>query len=295
MSANDTRRVATLQLEDIWFSYGQSQVLRGIDLKVAPGEMVGLVGPNGTGKSTLLNIASRTLKPRQGRVLLGGVDVQQLSPRSRASRVSMVPQSPAVPTGFSCMEVVLMGRNPHLGLLQWEGPRDLEVVQHAMELTGTDEFASRPIATLSGGERQRVFIARALSQGAPLLLLDEPTAHLDIGYQPAVLDLIQRVRTEMGVSVLAAMHDISLAAQYCQRIAVLHQGSVHAIGTPEEVVTTEVVSEAFGAQVAISRHPVHGTPVVLPIGQSARNVNGAYPTGKGNVVTVGGPNNHPAD
>ena len=295
MSANDARRVATLQLEDIWFSYGQSQVLRGIDLKVAPGEMVGLVGPNGTGKSTLLNIASRTLKPRQGRVLLGGVDVQQLSPRSRASRVSMVPQSPAVPTGFSCMEVVLMGRNPHLGLLQWEGPRDLEIVQHAMELTGTDEFASRPIATLSGGERQRVFIARALSQGAPLLLLDEPTAHLDIGYQPAVLDLIQRVRTEMGVSVLAAMHDISLAAQYCQRIAVLHQGSVHAIGTPEEVVTTEVVSEAFGAQVAISRHPVHGTPVVLPIGQSARNVTGAYPTGKGNVVTVGGPNNHPAD
>ena len=125
MSANNTRRVATLQLEDIWFSYGQSQVLRGIDLKVAPGEMVGLVGPNGTGKSTLLNIASRTLKPRQGRVLLGGVDVQQLSPRSRASRVSMVPQSPAVPTGFSCMEVVLMGRNPHLGLLQWEGTAGL--------------------------------------------------------------------------------------------------------------------------------------------------------------------------
>ena len=275
MSANDTRRVATLQLEDIWFSYGQSQLLRGIDLKVAPGEMVGLVGPNGTGKSTLLNIASRTLKPQQGRVLLGGVDVQQLSPRSRASRVSMVPQSPAVPTGFSCMEVVLMGRNPHLGLLQWEGPRDLEIVQHAMELTGTDEFASRPIATLSGGERQRVFIARALSQGAPLLLLDEPTAHLDIGYQPAVLDLIQRVRTEMGVSVLAAMHDISLAAQYCQRIAVLHQGSVHAIGTPEEVVTTEVVSEAFGAEVAITRHPVHNTPVVLPIGRSARSVKGS--------------------
>ena len=263
----------TLQLEDIWFSYGRSHVLTGIDLQVDSGEMVGLVGPNGTGKSTLLNIASRTLNPQRGRVLLGGVDVQQLSPRKRASEVSMVPQSPAVPTGFNCMEVVLMGRNPHLGLLQWERPRDLEIVRHAMELTGTDEFASRPISSLSGGERQRVFIARALSQGAPLLLLDEPTAHLDIGYQPAVLDLIQKVRTEMGVSVLAAMHDISLAAQYCQRIAVLHGGSVYALGTPEEVVTADVVSQAFGAEVAISRHPVHGTPVVLPIGKNARNID----------------------
>ena len=262
----------TLELENIWFSYGASEVLKGIDLKVAPAEMVGLVGPNGTGKTTLLNIASRTLKPQQGRVLLAGTDAGELSPRTRAAKVSMVPQSPAVPSGFTCMEVVLMGRNPHLGLLQWEGPKDVEIVRHAMELTGTDGFASRPIASLSGGERQRVFIARALSQGAPLLLLDEPTAHLDIGYQPAVLDLIQKVRTEMGVSVLAAMHDISLAAQYCQRIAVLHQGSVYAVGSPEEVVTAEVVSQAFSAQVAVTRHPVHGTPVVLPIGHNARNL-----------------------
>ena len=274
MNATNT---ATLEMHDIWFSYGTSQVLKGVGLEVAPGAMVGLVGPNGTGKSTLLNIASRTLKPQKGRVLLGGIDVQELSHRQRASRVSMVPQSPAVPNGFNCMEVVLMGRNPHLGLMQWERPQDVEIVRHAMELTGTEEFASRPITSLSGGERQRVFIARALSQEAPLLLLDEPTAHLDIGYQPAVLDLIQHVRTEMGVSVLAAMHDISLAAQYCTRIVVLHQGSVYTSGTPEEVVTAEVVSAAFGARVAISRHPVHGTPVVFPIGESARMVNGLSP------------------
>ena len=274
MNATST---ATLEMRDIWFSYGTAQVLKGVGLAVAPGEMVGLVGPNGTGKSTLLNIASRTLKPQKGRVILGGVDIQELSHRQRASRVSMVPQSPAVPNGFNCMEVVLMGRNPHLGLMQWERPQDVEIVRHAMKLTGTEEFASRPIASLSGGERQRVFIARALSQEAPLLLLDEPTAHLDIGYQPAVLDLIQHVRTEMGVSVLAAMHDISLAAQYCTRIVVLHQGSVYTSGTPEEVVTAEVVSAAFGARVAISRHPVHGTPVVFPIGESARMVNGLSP------------------
>ena len=272
--------VANLRLEDIRFSYGSSHVLQGVDLEVARGEMVGLVGPNGAGKSTLMNIASCTIKPRGGRVLLGGVDAQQLSPRRRATRVAMVPQSPAVPSGFSCMEVVLMGRNPHLGLLQWEGPLDLEIAHHAMELTGTDEFASRPIASLSGGERQRVFIARALSQGAPLLLLDEPTAHLDIGYQPAVLDLVQRVRVEMGVGVLAAMHDISLAAQYCQRIAILHQGAIYALGKPQDVVTAEAVSTVFGAPVAISRHPVHGTPVVLPIGKRAGASADPWPGGK---------------
>ena len=292
MNSPSTPESPTLALENIWFSYGSSAVLKGLHLKVAPGEMVGLVGPNGTGKSTLLNIASRTLKPQRGRVLLGDLDVQEMSPRQKASRVSMVPQSPAVPNGFSCLEVVLMGRNPHLGLLQWEGPRDVEIVRHAMELTGTAEFASRPIASLSGGERQRVFIARALSQEAPLLLLDEPTAHLDIGYQPAVLDLIQQVRTETGVSVLAAMHDISLAAQYCQRIAVLHQGSVYAVGTPEEVVTAEIVSQAFGAEVAISHHPVHGTPVVLPIGHSARNINGAHPSADNNLVPPITPSPH---
>ncbi len=292
MNSPVTHKTATLSLQDIWFSYGPSQVLRGIDLDIAPGEMVGLVGPNGTGKSTLLNIASRTLKPQRGRILLGDVDVQDMSPRQKASRVSMVPQSPAVPNGFSCLEVVLMGRNPHLGLLQWEGPRDMEIVRRAMELTGTAAFASRPISSLSGGERQRVFIARALSQEAPLLLLDEPTAHLDIGYQPAVLDLIQQVRIETGVSVLAAMHDISLAAQYCQRIAVLHQGSVYAVGTPEEIVTAEIVSQAFGAEVAVSRHPIHGTPVVLPIGQSARNVNGTHPPPNDNSPS---PHNQLAD
>ena len=146
---------APLQLEDIWFSYGPSAVLKGVDLEVSPGEMVGLVGPNGSGKSTLLNIASRTLKPQRGRVMLAGVDIQLMTPRTRATLVSMVPQSPAIPTGFTCIEVVLMGRNPHLGLLEWEGPRDLKIAHRVMDLTGTLEFASRAISSLSGGERQR--------------------------------------------------------------------------------------------------------------------------------------------
>ena len=259
-----------LEIREVCFRYGHTPILDQVSLDAAAGEMLGLVGPNGAGKTTLLRIVSGTLRPQAGRVYLGGSEVAKLSSRDRARRVATVQQSPAVPTGFTALDVVLMGRNPHLGLLQWEGASDLEVARRVMERTSTDGFADRPIASLSGGERQRVFIARALAQEAPLLLLDEPTAHLDIGFQPVVLDLIQNIQREAGVSVVAAMHDLSLAAQYCRRIAVLHKGSIYALGEPNDVITTDVVSAAFGAEVSIVRHPVHGTPVVLPIGQSAR-------------------------
>jgi iron complex transport system ATP-binding protein len=159
---------------------------------------------------------------------------------------------------------VLMGRNPHIGLLQWESSKDIEVCKGAMELTGTWGFAERSIASLSGGEKQRVFIARALAQETDLLLLDEPTAHLDIGYQATVLDMVSSIRSEAGVTVVAAMHDLSLAAQYCDRVAMLDGGVVTAMGTPAEVLTQEVVSAAFGAEVTVIAHPDDGTPVVLP-------------------------------
>ena len=260
---------APLFVKNVAFSYGAVSILNDIVLKVESGEMLGLVGPNGAGKTTLLKIITGILRPQRGQVHLGGDDILSLSPRDRARRVAMVAQSPAVPQGFTSLEAVLMGRNPHLGLLQWEGPKDLEVAQRVMELTGTLEFAHRLVTSLSGGERQRVFIARALAQEAPLLLLDEPTAHLDIGYQPLILDLIQEIRRDTGVGVVAAMHDLSLASQYCQHIAVLHQGVVYALGEPHEVITSEMVATVFRAEVSIVRHPVHGTPVVLPVGRGA--------------------------
>ena len=260
--------VTPLRTEDLYFSYGTTAILQGISLEVREGEMLGLVGPNGAGKTTLLRIISGTLKPQTGEVYLDGANLRQLRPRDRARRVAMVPQNPAVPQGFTALEVVLMGRNPHLGLLQWEGAEDLEVCRRVMELTSTWEFAHRLISTLSGGERQRVFIARALAQEARLLLLDEPTAHLDIGYQADILDTIENIRREARITVVAAMHDLTLAAQYCNRMAALHQGIIFALGRPEEVLTPEVVSVAFGAEVSITKHPVHQTPVVLPVGKS---------------------------
>ena len=253
-----------LSITDVRFTYGATEVLKGASLEVRHGEILDLVGSNGAGKSTLLNVVSGVLRPAAGQVCVDGVPLEGLSSKERAKRVAVVAQNPAPPPGFSSLDVVLMGRNPHLGLLQWESSTDIEVCKSAMELTGTWEFAERPIASLSGGEKQRVFIARALAQEADLLLLDEPTAHLDIGYQSTVLDMVSNVRNEAGVTVVVAMHDLSLAAQYCDRVAVLDGGVITALGTPAEVLTQEVVSAAFGAEVTVITHPDDGTPVVLP-------------------------------
>ena len=252
----------------IQFSYGQRVILREVSLEAGLGEIVGLVGPNGSGKTTFLRIVSGTLVPKSGKVHIQGVELSSLRPRDRARLVAMVRQAPAIPVGFTALEVVLMGRNPYLGLLQWEGPKDVEVCRKAMELTDTWGFAHRLVSSLSGGELQRVFIARALSQETPVLILDEPTAHLDISYQASVLDTIERIRRNTNVTVLLAMHDLTLAAQYCSRIAALYQGSIFASGEPSQVLTTEMISMVFGAPVSIVEHPVHKTPVVLPVRQA---------------------------
>lgn len=251
----------------VGFSYGQRAILSNINLQAEVREIVGLIGPNGTGKTTFLRIVSGTLTPQTGNVYIQGIDLPKLPPKNRARLVAMVRQNPAVPPGFTALEVVLMGRNPYLGLLQWEGPRDLDVCRRVMELTQTWEFADRQVSSLSGGEIQRVFIARALAQETPLLVLDEPTAHLDISYQTGILDMIQIVCRQTGITVLLAMHDLTLAAQYCTRIAALHEGSIYAVGEPAEVLTADIVSTVFAAPVSIIQHPVHKTPVVLPVGQ----------------------------
>ena len=259
-----------LKAEEIRFSYGQRVILGGINLEVGTGEIVGLVGPNGSGKTTLLRIITGTLSPQRGTVCIQGTELSALRPRDRARMVAMVQQNPAVPMGFTALEVVLMGRNPHLGLLQWEGPEDIEVCRGAMELTETWEFAGRLVSSLSGGELQRVFIARALAQETPVLILDEPTAHLDISYQTGVFDTIETIRSQTNITVLVAMHDLTLAAQYCSRIAALHEGKILAFGEPVKVLTSDLVSQVFGAAVSILEHPVHKTPVVLPVGKSVR-------------------------
>jgi len=268
-----------LEIRDLTLAYGERVALRDVSLSLARGELLGVVGPNASGKSSLIRAITNVITPRRGEVRLDGSPVRGLSQRELALRVAVVPQNPTLPEAFTALEVVLMGRTPHLGLLQSEGRADWAAVRRALEETDAWELAERRIGELSGGERQRVVIARALAQEAPLLLLDEPTAHLDVGHQAAVLELVQRLCRSNGVdgcprAVLAVVHDLTLAAQYCDRLVMLSEGRLVAQGSPHEVLSPQVLSSVYRTQVAVFTHPLTGRPVVTPA------VNGAASGGQ---------------
>ncbi|MHB1006862.1 MAG: ABC transporter ATP-binding protein [Chloroflexota bacterium] len=255
-----------MRVEDLAFAYGQRSVLRGIDLEARPGEVVGILGPNGSGKSTLVKLISGVLHPGSGRVLVDGQDLAHLRRATVAQKVAVVPQNPHLPDGFTAWEIALLGRTPYLRLLQAEGQHDFAVVRHALELCGAAELAERRVGDLSGGERQRIVIARALAQEPELLLLDEPTSHLDITYQTAILDLVSALSREQSLGVVAVFHDLNLAAQYCHRVALLGGGRIIAEGTPAAVITETNVARAYGAEVCIVPHPRNNLPVALVTG-----------------------------
>jgi len=258
-----------LEVRDLTVAYpagprGQRVALRDVSLDLAPGELLGLVGPNGSGKTTLIRSVTGAVPPVAGRIRISGEDAARLSQRELARRVAVVPQNPRLPDAFTVLDIVLMGRTPHLRLLQTEGPADLSAARRAMLATDTWALADRRIGELSGGERQRVVVARALAQEAPLLLLDEPTAHLDIGHQAAVLELMRAFCRAEGKAVLAAVHDLTLAAQYCHRLVMLHQGQVVATGNPSEVLRADLLERVYQARVHVFLNPQNGRPVVAP-------------------------------
>jgi iron complex transport system ATP-binding protein len=240
--------------------YGDGSVLRDVSVGAARGQLAGIVGPNGSGKSTLVRALSRVLEPKRGRVLLDGVDVYRMSARSLAQRLAVVAQDTAVGFDFSVREVVLMGRAPHLSRFGIEGPQDYTIAQEAMEQTNTAVFAERAITSLSGGERQRCMIARALAQQPEVLLLDEPTAHLDLNHQIEILDLVRKLTAERGLATMVVLHDLNLASQYCDHLVLLAEGEVLAAGSPQEVVTQENIRAAYGTEVQVRPHPATGRP-----------------------------------
>mgnify|MGYP000308053801 CR=1 FL=1 len=250
-------------------SRGRHEVLAGLDIEVRAGEWVAVIGPNGAGKTTLLQVLGGLLGRRGGdAVVSGGLDVVGLDPRSAprraiARQVALVPQRPVVPPGASVADLVLLGRTPHLGPWGVETRTDHRVVGVALGRLGLAGFAHREAATLSGGELQRVILARALVQQPRLLLLDEPTSALDIGYQQSVLDLVDRLRVEDGLTVVAAMHDLTLAGQYADRLVLLDQGLVVAEGPPCHVLTVEFLVKVYGARIRVLE-TVDG-PVVVPV------------------------------
>jgi iron complex transport system ATP-binding protein len=268
--------VTTVEIQGVEAGYpgrvGDQLVLRGIDLHVAPGEMLALIGPNGAGKSTVLRVASGLLRPRVGRVLLDGTELASLSSKARAQRIAVVPQEGPLPSGLLVREMVSLGRTPYLRALLGPTAEDRQAVDSAIAAVGVEPLANRFVDELSGGERQRVILARALAQQPRLLLLDEPTANLDLHYQVAMLELVRGLSREYGLAVLAAVHDLQLAALYCDRVALLNRGQILSQGSPEAVLTAPLLLETFGQQVVLSAHPTHGVPLValVPNGNARR-------------------------
>jgi iron complex transport system ATP-binding protein len=251
-----------LRLEGVVAGYGGPAVLDGVSLAVAAGEVVGLVGPNGSGKTSLVRAASRALQPRSGSVRVLGEDPYGMPARRAARLVAVVPQELAPVFSFTALEVVLMGRSPYRTAWGGGGAGDWARAREAMEATGVLHLADRPLEELSGGERRRVVLAQALAQDAPVLLLDEPTTHLDVRHVLDLLAIVRRLAGSEGRAVLGVFHDLNLAAATCDRIVALHRGRVVAEGPPAEVVTRDLLREVYGVEAEVDQHPVTGRPVV---------------------------------
>ncbi len=254
-----------LTVTGVTAGYGPRDVLRDVSLAVQAGEILGVIGPNGSGKSTLIRAITRVLPLRAGLVHLGGREVRGMRAAELARFAAVVPQSAAVPGEFTGLELALFGRTPYLRLLQTEGPRDVAIARQALAWCRVDHLADRPVAATSGGERQRLLLARALAQEPRLLLLDEPTAHLDITHQVGVFELVQERCREDGLAVLAVVHDLTLAAQFCDRLLLLADGCVLAQGAPDGVLRAELLARAYGGRVSVIAHPGTGRPVVVPL------------------------------
>jgi iron complex transport system ATP-binding protein len=258
-----------LQAADLAFQYhGAPRVLDGVSLSAARGSIVGLIGPNGSGKTTLIRLLSGTLKPSTGSVMLDGIPLSTLSRRDLARRVAVVPQDTHVTFDFSAMEIVLMGRYAHLGAFALEGPDDFAIARQALTATGTSALESRQFATLSGGEKQRVVIASALAQASDVLLLDEPTTALDLGFQFEIAALLMQLNRERGTTMVVSTHDLNLAATLCTELILLQAGRVLAQGKTTDVLTAANIRQLYHVEADVTFHPRAGHLTVVPLART---------------------------
>jgi iron complex transport system ATP-binding protein len=258
-----------LRAADAWFAYdGRTLVLRGVSLEVRPDGLVGILGPNGSGKTTLLRLLAGTRQPQRGSVTLDGAPLARFSRVALARRMAVVPQETHLAFDYTVLEVAMMGRYPHLGAFEIEGPLDISIVEEALEATGTLDLKDRLFATLSGGEKQRVVIAGALAQvhstGPGILLLDEPTASLDLGYQLEIASLLRRLHDERGVAIVVSTHDLNLAASLCRTLVLMRDGVVVASGLTREVLTRDSVRRLYGVEADVMDH-ASGHRIVVPV------------------------------
>ncbi len=256
-----------LQADNISGGYAGTPVIKDFSLGIARGEFLGIIGPNGSGKSTLLKLLSRVLTPSRGSIFFQGEDLKRIDQRAFARNTAFVSQNTQIYFPFSVMEITLMGRIPHLGRLQVETKKDIKIAEEALSFTDARSLKDKTIDELSSGERQRVIIARALAQEPMLLFLDEPTAHLDIGHQIQILDLLHRLNVRNGLTIAVVMHDLNLAAEYCGRIVLLNEGRIFKEGGPGEVLTYQNIEAVYKTVVVVNKNPFTGKPFVVPVSE----------------------------
>jgi iron complex transport system ATP-binding protein len=235
------------------------------------GEFCGIIGPNGSGKTTLLKGIAGLIRPYEGAVNLGGKNIGSYNHDYIARNIALVPQNAMLPELFTAREIVLMGRTPHLGRLRYESARDIGITFHAMEITQTLSMAGKHINELSGGERQRIIIARMIAQEAGILLLDEPTANLDINYQAEILNFLRQLCKVKDLSIFASLHDLNLASQYCDRLIMLKEKHIWKQGKPADIIDAPTIKEVFGSNIHVFKHPLNGRPATLVTAQGQDN------------------------
>jgi len=252
-----------LDINNISTGYYDENIIRGVSLNINKGDFLGIIGPNGSGKTTLLRAVTRVLKIRSGSVFFKGKDIQQMGMKEFCRNVAFVSQDIAADFSFTVMELVLLGRIPHLKRLQLESRKDLEIAERALSLTACSSLKDKNIDELSAGERQRVLLARALAQEPVLLFLDEPTSHLDIGHQIQVMDLLSKFNRESGLTIAMVLHDLNLASAYCNRICLMDGGKVFKEGLPEEVLTYQNIEQVYKTIVLVNNNPVTKKPNIV--------------------------------
>lgn len=257
--------MVTLDICGVECYYGSVKVLENVSFTIGSGELVGLLGPNGSGKTTLLKAISGALRPKAGAVYLNEAEIFGMKSREVARNIAVVPQNTDVNFDFTALDIVLMGRHPRLSRFKLEGEKDLTVAKNAMKLTNTWHLAERRISELSGGERQRVVIARALAQEPKVLLLDEPTTHLDINSQLEIMDLLKELCIQRGLILLTVFHDFNLAARYCDAIILLNKGKIVSIGRVDEALTSENIKKVFQVDAVVKKHPLTNSLYVIPL------------------------------